>query len=78
MWDSRHLGTVIDFGSQMRAMTVEDRPQLCGATTSLGMGGFGKTSRRYISTHFFLLFSLGKCQFSPIALNIYAAMELRS
>jgi len=41
MWDSRHLGTVTDFGSQMRSMKVEDRPQLCG-TTSLGMGGFGK------------------------------------
>jgi len=41
MWDSRHLGTVIDFGSQMRAMTFEDRLQLCG-TTSLGLGGFGK------------------------------------
>jgi len=50
MWDSRHLGIVIDFGSKMRAMTVKDRPQLCGAT-SLGMGGFGKTWRRYISTH---------------------------
>ncbi|RHN76786.1 putative protein kinase TKL-CTR1-DRK-1 family [Medicago truncatula] len=28
----------------MCAMALEDRPQLCGAT-SLGMGGFGKTLR---------------------------------